>query len=122
VVVIATNPLFPAAAIEQRLAWAGVPINEFAYSLVTTLENMHTTKPHESYYAEILARIDCPPGMALMVGDSWKNDIIPAAALGMATYWIPPDAEPAPDATLLRGWGTLEALYGQVQAGWLAEL
>jgi FMN phosphatase YigB (HAD superfamily) len=36
-VVIATNPLFPATAIEQRIAWAGV--QDFPYKLVTTYEN-----------------------------------------------------------------------------------
>ena len=45
-VVVATNPLFPRVAIEKRLEWAGVPVAEFSYALVTTYENMHATKPH----------------------------------------------------------------------------
>ncbi|HUM70342.1 MAG TPA: HAD family hydrolase, partial [Chloroflexota bacterium] len=95
-VVIATNPLFPRAAIEQRLAWAGVPVTEFDYALVTTMENMHATKPHSIYYTEILQCIGCDPDKALMVGDSWQNDIAPAAALGMHTFWMSPTAEPPP--------------------------
>ena len=47
-VVIATNPMFPRRAIEARLAWAGVPVTEFHYELVTSLENMHATKPHQA--------------------------------------------------------------------------
>jgi FMN phosphatase YigB (HAD superfamily) len=121
-VVIATNPLFPRSAIEQRLAWAGVPVNEFDYALVTTMENMHTTKPHTSYYSEILEHIGCSPEAALMVGDNWQNDIVPTAALGMHTFWIPTTAEPAPDASLLTGWGTLDDLHERVRAGWLERI
>lgn len=119
-VVIATNPLFSRAAIEQRLAWAGVPVSEFDYALVTTLENMHATKPHSVYYAEILRHIACAPDKALMVGDSWPNDIVPAAALGMHTFWTPPVAEPPPDPALLTGRGSLDDLYERVQKGWLS--
>ena len=86
-VIIATNPLFPTTAIEQRLAWAGVPVDEYPYALVTTYENMHAAKPQPAYYREILAAIDCPPDRALMVGDDWKNDIAPAAAVGLHTFW-----------------------------------
>lgn len=121
-VVVATNPLFPRAAIEQRLAWAGTPVTDFDFALVTTMENMHTTKPHSLYYAEILQRIGCAPDKALMVGDSWTNDITPAAALGMHTFWTPPSADPVPDANLLTGQGTLDDLYARVQNGWLSAL
>lgn len=109
-VVIATNPLFPRSAIEQRLAWAGAPVSEFSYALVTTYENMHAAKPHPAYYREILAAIDCPPAAALMVGDDWLNDIQPAAATGLRTYWVS-EAGPPPDPNLVWGWGSLDALY-----------
>ncbi len=121
-VVIATNPLFPARAIEERLAWAGVPVTEFDYDLVTTYENMHATKPNPAYYAEILDRIDCLPESALMVGDDWKNDIIPAAGLGMAAYWISANGGKPPSTDLLIGYGTLESLWEQVQTGRLGAL
>jgi len=42
-VVIATNPVFPLTAIEQRLEWAGV--RDFDYALITSYENMHAAKP-----------------------------------------------------------------------------
>jgi len=35
----------------------------------------------------ILAR---KPDQALMIGNDWDNDIVPAAALGMNTYWVAP--------------------------------
>lgn len=117
-VVIATNPLFPASAIEQRLSWAGVPITDFPYALVTTYENMHATKPQTAYYQEILTHLDCPPQAALMVGNDWKNDILPAAELGLFTYWVSENGTIAPDPALVSGWGTLDALHTLLLDGW----
>lgn len=116
-VVIATNPLFPALAIEERLAWAGIPIDKFPYTLVTTMENMHTAKPNPAYYAEILTRIGVTPRAALMVGNSWENDIEPASSLGLQTYWIPTVKEKTPqDSSILCGWGSLDDFYNVVKS------
>jgi FMN phosphatase YigB (HAD superfamily) len=87
-VVIATNPMFPRMAVEERLAWAGVPVEQFGYALVTTYENMHATKSHQAYYKEILEHLGRRPGECLMVGDSWEMDIVPAASTGIAAYWV----------------------------------
>ncbi|MCA9972228.1 MAG: HAD family hydrolase, partial [Anaerolineales bacterium] len=121
-VVIATNPLFPRVAIEARLAWAGVPVSAFAYDLVTTYENMHSTKPHPAYYEEILQHLGCRPAEALMVGDDWRNDIVPAAAVGLHTYWLPEPDAPPPDAGLVAACGSLDMLLHGIQNGWLAAL
>lgn len=121
-VVVATNPLFPRTAIEARLAWAGVPTSEYPYDLVTTYENMHSTKPHPSYYAEILRKLNCPAHEALMVGDDWQNDIEPAAAVGLHAYWVHAGDAPAPDARLIAASGTLEMLALRLRHGWLHEL
>ena len=53
--------MFPHQAVEARLAWAGVPVTEYPYTLVTSYENMHAAKPHQAYYQEILAKIGCRP-------------------------------------------------------------
>ena len=121
-VVIATNPLFPGIAIEQRLAWAGVPVTEFDYALVTTYENMHATKPHLAYYREILTAVNCPPQSALMIGDDWEMDIEPAAKLGMSCYWLSDPETEAPDPELATTSGTLSHFYELLQDGWLATL
>src|SRR5690606_4416824 len=96
-VVIATNPLYPAEAIRQRLAWAGLPDDFGAYALVTNGDNMHIAKPDPAYYAEILARIGVEPDEALMVGDDPVNDILPAATLGLHTYHIRQTADSEPE-------------------------
>lgn len=121
-VVIATNPLFPRMAIEQRLAWAGVPVTAYDYALVTTYENMHATKPQLAYYEEILTRVGAEPREALMVGDDWKNDIAPAAAVGLYTYWVADNDAPCPDNIPVTAQGTLANLYRLMTAGWLTQL
>ncbi len=121
-VVVATNPLFVRAAIEMRLAWAGVPVPDFEYDLVTTMENMHATKPNTAYYREILDIIHCPPEETIMIGDSWKNDMQPAASLKMKTFWVSPAEATAVDDSILYGSGTLEDFYHCALNGWLQTL
>jgi HAD superfamily hydrolase (TIGR01662 family) len=97
-VVVATNPIFPQTAVEQRLEWAGVA--GLPFSLVTHSENMHAAKPSLQYYQEILRRIECTAAECLMVGDDFINDIQPTARLGIRTYWVntntttPPNFDP----------------------------
>lgn len=101
-VAIATNPLFPPTAIEQRLAWAGTPADEFAFDLITSYDIMHAAKPHPAYFLEIAAKLGRRPEECLMVGDDWRMDIHPALSTGMSAYWIAdagsetPSGEPDP--------------------------
>jgi FMN phosphatase YigB (HAD superfamily) len=83
-VVIATNPLFPATAIEQRLEWADVA--DFPYRLVTTYENSRACKPNLLYYEQILESIGHRAEACLMVGDD-DMDMV-AARLGCATFLV----------------------------------
>lgn len=106
---VATNPLFPARAIEHRLAWAGLPLDDYPFALITSYENMHATKPHQAYYEEILQRLGADAATTLMVGDSWQNDVEPAAALGMPVYWIAGVGAAPPEETPIAGVGDLDA-------------
>lgn len=110
-VVIATNPLFPRRAIEHRLEWAGIPVTRYPFQLVTTYETMHAAKPHTAYYQEIMDTVDAQPSSTLMVGDDWKNDMVPAGKLGLMRYWITDEAQPPPDAGRLDGFGSLHRFY-----------
>ncbi len=67
-VAIATNPLFPRTAIDQRLAWAGVPVEEFPYHLITSYEVMHASKPHLAFFAEVARGLGRTPEECMMVG------------------------------------------------------
>jgi FMN phosphatase YigB (HAD superfamily) len=82
-VVIATNPLFPRRAIEQRLSWAGLPLDRYPFQLIASYESFHFTKPHPAYFAEVLANLGWPTHTVAMVGNSLADDLIPAAELGI---------------------------------------
>ncbi len=96
-VVIATNPFFPMTAIEQRLDWAGLPLYQYPFTLVTGMEDFHFGKPHPAYFAEILAHLGWPDGSVIMVGDDLEKDIIPADQLGIPTYWVDNNGKAASD-------------------------
>jgi FMN phosphatase YigB (HAD superfamily) len=117
-VVIATNPLFPLVAIEARLEWAGLSVEEYDFALVTAYENMHATKPSPAYYSEILEKINCAPENALMVGNDWENDIVPAHSVGIHTYWLAPVDAVTPDKTPSHRGTSLQDLYVLLAAGW----
>jgi FMN phosphatase YigB (HAD superfamily) len=119
-VVIATNPIFPMSAIQQRLLWAGIPADIYDYSIVTAYENMHASKPQVAYYEEILEIIDVPPFESVMVGDNWENDMVPAGILGLRTYWITNDEQVESEkSSLISDYGTLDALLDLLSSGWL---
>jgi FMN phosphatase YigB (HAD superfamily) len=114
-VVIATNPIYPADAIRQRMAWASLPDDNDLYALITTAEVMHFAKPDAAYYAEIIARVGVEPEDVLMVGDSLRNDILPAQVIGLHTFHIDGDDTSPADAS-----GTLVEFIEQVShEGWL---
>ena len=67
-VVLATNPIFPKAAVQTRLNWIGLSVDDFDY--VTTFENIGS-KPEES----------------IMVGNNALEDMI-VSELGVRTFLI----------------------------------
>lgn len=86
--VLATNPLFPRTAILQRLNWAGVSLETNPFQLIPSYETFHFAKPNPAFFAEILGQLGWPQKPVLMVGDDPYNDIIPAARIGLPTFWV----------------------------------
>lgn len=84
-VVLATNPVFPAAAVETRLRWIGLCGQDFRY--VTTYENSRHSKPNPDYYRDILAHIGREPGECLMVGNNPVDDMA-ALEAGLSGYLV----------------------------------
>ncbi len=83
--VLATNPIFPATATLQRLAWGGLRAEDF--DLITTMETMHFCKPNPQYYLEIADKIGYPPEECLMAGNDTLEDLV-AAEVGMDTFLV----------------------------------
>ncbi len=116
-VVIATNPLFPLSAIEQRLDWAGVPASDFPFALVTSYEVMHATKARPAYYREIVAHLGVPAGACLMAGDTWEWDIVNSTEAGLGAFWVTTSPPAVPDPVVpLAGAGDLGDLWSHLRA------
>ena len=84
-VALATNPIFPAAATEARIRWAGFEPEDF--ELYTTYENIGFCKPNLDYYRELLRRMDLQPEDCLMVGNDVDEDMV-ARELGMKVFLL----------------------------------
>ncbi len=84
-VVLATNPLFPAIATQSRARWAGLDLEDF--QLITTYENSHYCKPNPDYYREILEKLKLKPEECVMVGNDVSEDMV-AATLGMQVFLL----------------------------------
>lgn len=84
-IVLATNPVFPRLAIEERMRW--IEVDDLDWRLVTCYEEMHACKPQPAYFQEILARIGRRPEECMMVGNDVQEDGV-AAKLGMEIFYV----------------------------------
>jgi len=118
--VIATNPVFPEAAVLKRIEWAGLSRDDF--DLVTNFDNSHYCKPNLEYYEEILKVLGKSPEECMMVGNDELEDMVPKR-LGMRTYlvtdnMIPGDIKgPEPDfkGTSADFLGFIKSSVGRIQ-------
>lgn len=78
--ILATNPVFPASAIQTRLSWVGLAASDFEY--VTAYENSRRSKPNPGYYQDILSHTGRRAEECLMIGNNPVDDM-PARELGM---------------------------------------
>jgi putative hydrolase of the HAD superfamily len=62
-----------------------------------TSEEVGAAKPGQAIFDHALARCDCPAEAAVMVGDSWHNDIEGARRAGIRAVWFNRRGTPIPD-------------------------
>lgn len=103
-VALATNPIFPRSAIVHRLSWTGIHAEEL--DAITDFETMHACKPYPEYFRETAALLGLEPAECLMVGDDRALDL-PAADVGMRTFYVGPDDAPATYRGGLRDFASL---------------
>lgn len=84
-VVIATEPIFPLIAMENRLRWAGIEPSEVEF--ITSYETSGYCKPELGYYQELLDRFHVTAEECAMVGNDVVEDM-PAGELGMRTFLL----------------------------------
>ncbi len=70
---------------EQRLT--DFNVHQYINLVIASAEE-GVAKPDLRIFQIALARADCKPEEAIMVGDRLDNDIIPANKIGMTTVWI----------------------------------
>lgn len=85
-VVLATNPFFPAVAVESRLTWAGLKTDDF--DLITHYGNSRYCKPSTEYYTEIAKELSVGPSECLMIGNNAKEDILASQKAGMSAFLL----------------------------------
>jgi len=84
-VALATNPIFPATATEQRIRWAGLQPEDFEF--YTTYENASRCKPNPDYYRDVVRALGVQPEECLMVGNDVTEDMV-AESLGMRVFLL----------------------------------
>ena len=70
--VLATNPVFPRFALEERACWAGVDPADFTW--VSGYETSVGCKPDPRYFKAMAERLGLAPEECLMVGNDVRDD------------------------------------------------
>ena len=81
-VALATNPIFPRAVIDARLAWGGLA--DLPFHPVTSYETSRHCKPYAGFFHDLLDELGLPPQACLMVGNDTLHDLA-AGQLGLPT-------------------------------------
>jgi len=84
-VILATNPLFPACAVETKLEWISLVPQDFIY--ISHYANSSYCKPNAEYYREILKKTNKKPAQCIMAGNNIIEDMS-AEDLGIDTFLI----------------------------------
>jgi putative hydrolase of the HAD superfamily len=88
---IVTNNLLE----EQQDKLAHCGLAAFVDELIAS-EDVGVSKPDRGIFDIALRRIGVDAADAVMVGDSWANDVAGAVNAGIRAIWFNPDREPAP--------------------------
>ena len=81
---------------QDKLAYCGLASS---IDVLIASEDVGVSKPDRGIFDIALDRIGVAAPDAVMVGDSWANDIAGALNAGIRAVWFNPDRKPAPDRT-----------------------
>ncbi|MDO4549362.1 MAG: HAD family hydrolase [Clostridia bacterium] len=84
--ILATNPVFPLVAIEERLSWLGLKTSDFDFA--SSYENSSFCKPNPEYYRQLLRLAGASPDEALMIGNDVAEDMEAAGKAGIRCYIV----------------------------------
>ncbi len=83
--ILSTNPIFPSAATNMRIEWAGLCPGDFEY--VSYYDNSHYCKPNPEYFIEILDKTGLRAKDCYVVGNDIQEDM-GAVALGFEGFLV----------------------------------
>jgi HAD superfamily hydrolase (TIGR01549 family) len=83
--ILSTNPIFPSAATDMRIEWAGLSPDDFEY--VSYYDNSHYCKPNLEYFKEILDHTGLKASDCYVVGNDVLEDMS-AVSLGFEGYLV----------------------------------
>jgi YjjG family noncanonical pyrimidine nucleotidase len=90
-VAIVTNNLLE----EQQDKLQYCALAPFVDALIAS-EDVGVSKPDAAIFHIALDRVGAKPDEAVMVGDSWANDVVGAARAGIRAVWFNPDRKAVP--------------------------
>jgi FMN phosphatase YigB (HAD superfamily) len=85
--------------IEQQEKLETFGFTPFVDALVTS-EELGCAKPAAAIFENALARLGVTANEAVMVGDSWPNDVVGATNAGIRAVWLNRHGAPCPDPSL----------------------
>jgi putative hydrolase of the HAD superfamily len=94
---------------EQREKLKCCGLVPFVDCLVVS-EEVGVAKPELAIFEEVLKRLQCGAQEAVMVGDSWEEDILGAHRAGMRAVWLNRSGRPCPDQALVSEISSFEPL------------
>ena len=99
---------------EQREKLAAFGMTRFVDELVTS-EEFGVAKPDAAIFRHALERVGAGVADAVMVGDSWVNDVVGATAIGIRAIWLNRTGAACPDATLAHELTSFEPVSRTVE-------
>jgi FMN phosphatase YigB (HAD superfamily) len=83
--ILSTQPIFPSAATNQRVQWAGLSPDDFEY--ISYYDNSSFCKPQHDYFREILQKRGLEADECYIVGNDVKEDMA-AVSLGFTGFLL----------------------------------
>lgn len=83
--ILATNPIFPAEAVESRIRWAGLDPADFEFH--SSYEKIGYCKPNPCYYRDIQKQRGLRAEECCMVGNDVAEDMV-AETVGMKVFLL----------------------------------
>jgi putative hydrolase of the HAD superfamily len=96
---------------EQREKLKCCGLVSFIDCLVVS-EEVGAVKPEPAIFEEALNRLQCGAEEAVMVGDSWKEDILGAHGVGIRAVWLNRYDRPCPDQAIAPEINSFEPVGG----------